>query len=319
MGPLRGEYGFLTQFSDISVEDAKKRVREMQSTFGIMEFQFYNAFAGYSNPPEAGADHWYSACFHTKVERAVLRAYIEEIEFWGGRAWLTVQSMGTDPSDEDAQAGFKVYGQYEVEDKPLIDVMAPTAEWAKHWAPRWIEFAKDLGFSGIHWNTLGNFEGKLGEVSDVPGFLRVTKPLVEEQDLGQTFNFVDGFEWDKSLVDDNLIAFTFWPAWTKPAEEDAFIRDVPPGSVFLRFPGKDKDHEGEWWQEDQKGRHPFDLVIERWGTARCHGDTYLAIGDGHKHVTTDYYPDAKELSEEEIAIIVDRVFNNPPCTFEVVE
>jgi len=315
MGPLRGEYGFLTQFSGISAEEAKNRVRLMQSNFGIMEYQFYNAFAGYSTPPSSDDMHWYTACFNQKVERRILKAYIEEIKFWGGRAWLTVQAMGTDPGDRKNQKMFKVRGQYMVEKKPLVDVIAPNKQWGKYWAPRWIKFAQDVGFSGIHWNTLGNFDGELGQHSDVPGFLRATKPLMEEAKLGQTFNFVDGFQWDQSLMDEKLIAFTFWPAWSRP-KEDAFVKNVPPGSVFLLFPGKDKDHKGEWWQKDAKGKHPFELIVNRWSHARCHGSTYLAVGDGNRHITTDYYPDAQEMSDEEVKALIEKVFDNPPCSLD---
>jgi len=314
MGPLRGEYGFLTQFSGISEEEARNKVRMMQSNFGIMEFQFYNAFAGYSHPPSKHSKSWHTSLFEKKVERNILQAYIKEIEFWGGRAWLTVQAMGTDVGDKHSQKHFQVHGQYLAEDKPLVDVIAPTKEWGEYWAPRWIKFAKEVGFSGIHWNTLGDFKGKVGEHSDVPGFLKATLPLVKAEGLGQTFNFVDGFQWDKSVVDDGLVAFTFWPAWSRPAKEETFIKNVPPGSVFLLFPGKDEEHEGEWWQEDAKGKHPFELIVNRWSTARCHGNTYLAVGDGNRHIVTDYYPDAKEMTEEEINMLIDRVFDNPPCT-----
>jgi len=298
-------------------------VRLMQSNFGIMEYQFYNAFENYSTPPDSKRrSHWYTAAFHVKVERDIVKAYIEEIKFWGGRAWLTVQAMGTDPGDTESQNGFKVQGQYLVkddagEDKPLVDVIAPTSKWGKHMAPRWIKYAADMGFSGIHWNTLGNFDGELGGTSDVLGFLRATLPLVTEAGLGQTFNFVDGFQWDPSAVSDKLVAFTFWPAWSRPAKEEAFSKQVPAGSVFLCFPGTDEDHHGEWWQEeDVKGKHPFELIVERWSHARCHGNTYLAVGDGNRHITTDYYPDAKEMSEDEVKTLIEKVFDNPPCALE---
>jgi len=317
MGPLRGEYGFLTQYSGISEKEAKSRVRLMQSNFGIMEYQFANVVENYSVPPNSHRrSHWYTALFHDRVERDIVKAYIEEIKFWGGRAWLTVQAMGTDPGDTESQKGFKVHGQYLVEDEPLLDVIAPTQDWGKHWAPRWIKFAVDMGFSGIHWNTLGDFKGELGSSSDVLGFLRATSPLVTKAGLGQTFNFVDGFQWDPSAVNDKLVAFTFWPAWSRPAKEEAFTKNVPAGSVFLCFPGKDENHDGEWWQEDAKGKHPFELIVDRWSHARCHGNTYLAVGDGNRRITTDYYPDAEEMSEDEVKTLIKKVFDNPPCTFD---
>merc|ERR1719436_1840519 len=119
--------------------------------------------------------------------------------------------MGTDVGDKLSQKHFQVHGQYLAEDKPLVDVIAPTREWANYWAPRWIKFAKEVGFSGIHWNTLGNFEGQIGESSDIPGFLREAQKKVAHAGLGQTFNFVDGYGFDDSVVHDRLVAFVYWP------------------------------------------------------------------------------------------------------------
>jgi len=318
MGPLRGEYGFLHRFGGISEEQARDKVRLMQANFGIMEFQFYNAFSGYSHPPAQNETRWYTGFGHNAVDRDILEAYIDEIKFWGGRAWVTVQAMGTDVGDKESQKDFKVWGSYDADGEPLVDVVAPTAEWARHWAPRWVDWAKRIGFSGIHWNTLGNFEGLLGENSDIAGFLRETKRMVDRAGLGQTFNFVDGYGFDESLAPDRdkVVAFVYWPAWSRPAMEDEFNQRAPPGSVFLCFPGKDEHHEDEWWQEEAKGRQPFDLMIERWQRARCHGNAFLGVGDGTSYITTDYYPDAEEMTDEQVRQVIDKVFLSPPCSIE---
>merc|ERR1719450_73542 len=58
MKPLLGEYGFLSQFDGLTDEEARQRVRRMVVLFGIKEFEFYNAFEGYSHPPWVGKQHW---------------------------------------------------------------------------------------------------------------------------------------------------------------------------------------------------------------------------------------------------------------------
>ncbi|CAK0831637.1 unnamed protein product, partial [Prorocentrum cordatum] len=69
-------------------------VRQMRDDFGIMEFQFYDAFEGYSRPPDPSLDTWQCASRGATVSRGVLRAYTEEIRRLGGRSWLAVQATG---------------------------------------------------------------------------------------------------------------------------------------------------------------------------------------------------------------------------------
>jgi len=114
MDPLRGEYGFLTEFSNITEYEARARVRHMVKVFGILEFQFYNAFEGYSRPPDEEREQWLCACFQKPVQRNILQAYTDEIRQWGGRSWLSIQAMGTAPNDHALQDGFTIVGQHKV-------------------------------------------------------------------------------------------------------------------------------------------------------------------------------------------------------------
>jgi len=123
MDPLRGEYGFLSEFDGISEADARARVRRMVELFGVREFQFYDAFEGYSRPPRGDAEHWYCACLHKPVNRSILRAYTEEIARVGGRSWLSVQAMATDLGDVELQAEARVLGHHDVGSQPLLDVV----------------------------------------------------------------------------------------------------------------------------------------------------------------------------------------------------
>jgi len=175
MDPLRGENGFLTKFGGISVDDARLRVRSMGQVFNILEFQFYDAFEGYSWPPAPEKECWHNP-FGREVCRNILKAYVQEIQHLGGRSWLYVQAMGTEPRDTNTQNGFAVAGQHLVDGRPLLDVVVPTAAWAGRIAARWADFAAGIGFSGIHWDTLGDRYGVAAMGGDVPGFLRASRP-----------------------------------------------------------------------------------------------------------------------------------------------
>jgi len=322
MDPLRGEYGFLTQFSGISEADARSRVRNMWEAFRVLEFQFYDAFEGYSRPPSLDQAKWKSA-FGRPVSRAILKAYVDEISKLGGRSWFYVQAMGTDPDDVDMQAGAAVIGQHIVDGQPLLDVVAPTVSWAQRIAPGWARFAASLGFSGIHWDTLGDKYGAGSAGADVPGFLRATQPILQVHGLAQTCNFVDGYGWDRSLFGDvgwvgNVVAFPYWEAWTLPEKEDVFFNEVTPrgGGVFVCYPGKSPAHTGEEWNRAAEGIWPLDLLILRWLKARCHGSTYLAIGDGSRHIQDEYFPDSVTITEHDVHKIRDKVFKK--CTFNPV-
>lgn len=321
--PLRGEYGFLTQFDVATELDARQTVRKMASAFGIREFQFYDAFEGYSQPPSEGKPRWECAAFGRPVSRSVIEAYTSEIREQGGRAWLYVQAMATAPGDKELQraAGVAVVGQHVVDGRPLLDAVAPTARWARHFAPRWAGFAASLGFSGIHWDTLGDFRGQNRSMSeagaDLPGFLRAARPLLAERGLAQTANFVDGFGWDPSLLGTgwlhNVVAFPYWEVWTVPEVETLFFQEVPSGGVFVCYPGRGPDHDGEGHNRLQKAVWPLDLLIARWQQARCGRSTYLAIGDGFRHIQGEYFPDTVEVSEDDVAKIRDSVFDAPPA------
>merc|ERR1719191_454930 len=43
----------------------------------------------------------------------------------------------------------------------------------------------------------------------------------------------------------------------------------------------------------------FKILISRWQKALCRNKYYFALGDGHKRLTTDYYPAATPLADEE--------------------
>lgn len=272
-----------------------------------MEFQFYDAFEGYSNPPWEGSPEWRCKCFDRPVSRAVLQAYTAEVNRLGGRAWLYVQACGTDVGDKDLQAGFQVVGSHLVDGAPLLDVVVPNAAWAVRFAPRWAAFARSLGFHGIHWDTLGDFNNMSKHGADLPGFLRAALPIVRSLGLAQTINFVDGFGYDPSLLSKvgwarNVVAFPYWEIWTVPAVEERFFSQVAKAApaVFVCYPGKGPEHHEERHNVHCKGIWPLDVIVNRWQKAAYHGCTYLAIGDGLRHIQTEYFPDTLEIGQEDL-------------------
>lgn len=306
MDPLRGHYGFLTEFAGLSEDAARGRVTEMVTKFGILEFQFYDALEGYSQPPQPSQAKW--KCFFGRIiERSVLAWYTEEIARHGGRSWLYVQAMASDPGDTELQAGHSITGQHVVDKRPLLDAVVPTPAWAKRVAPRWAAWASALGFSGIHWDTLGNFKGMSLAGCDIPGFLRAALPILQEHGLAQTCNFVDGFGWDPSLLARvgwarNVIAFPYWEVWTVPDVENRFFEHVTSRapSVFVCYPGRTAEHKEERQNKHAGGLSPLDLAVNRWKKATHRGSTYLAVGDGCRHIQTEYFPATAAIPEAHV-------------------
>jgi hypothetical protein len=304
-GASRGEYGFLSKFDVISPHEARQAVRQMRNGFGIEEFEFFNVFEGYSRPPDQNADHWFCACFHGPVNRSIVKTYVQEIAQSGGRSWLSIQAMGTDPADIELQRGFKVVGNHTVQNQVLMDIVAINSRWAERIVPRWIDFAVSLGFSGIHWSVLA-----AGGQQDVHGFLRAASPMLQARGLEQTMTFLNGADYDESLKP--LIAFPIYENW-RGGQEGLMMASMPKGSVYSSYPGKDSQHAGEVWNEKYIGMQPLDLIILRWQTARCHGLRYLAVGDGLKTLRTDYFPDSQYMNPEEVRRVRAQVFQGLTC------
>jgi len=169
-------------------------------------------------------------------------------------------------------------------------------------------------------DTLGDKYGVAALGGDIPGFLRASRRVLMTRGLAQTCNFVDGFGWEPSLFgtsgcSSNTVAFPYWEAWSSPAQEDHFFKEVAPlgGGVFVCYPGKSVSHSGEAWNSQAAGIWPLDLLIRRWQKARCHGSAYLAIGDGLRHIQTEYFPDSLSITSADVSKIKEQVFKG--CSF----
>jgi hypothetical protein len=202
----------------------------MMEKFAVREFQFYNAFEGFSRPPGQHLERWHCT-FSEQVSRNILRAYTEEVANLGGRSWLLLQMMAVDVGDSARLQRVTSVGQKVVNDQPILDIVVPTPVLADAVVPAWAEFAASLNFSGIHWSTLGNVDGLAAAGCDIPGFLRTSLRHLEARGLSQTANFIDGFGWDSSLYTgpgepENAIAFPYWAAWSIPRIEDRFFAET---------------------------------------------------------------------------------------------
>jgi hypothetical protein len=328
MDPLRGEYGFLTDFGTVTEAEARARVRGMAESFGILEFQFFDAFKGYSQPPGEDEEEWVNVAFNRSIKRSVVRAYVDEIRSLGGRSWLYLQAMGTDPNDSKAQEGFDVAGAHMLGDRRLLDVVSPSAPWAARIAPRWAAFAASLGFSGVHWDTMPvppgpNGGGSKAGAADLVAFLREALTHLLQRGLAQTCTFTRGFPWDPALAggagwSNSLVAFPYWVAWSLPADENTFFERVAPrgGGVYACYPGADALHQGESQNEAEVGVRPLDLLVRRWRKTRCRSSAYVAVGDGARHVQSNYLPDTASITYDDLAQIHDSVFSGDPCDTE---
>jgi hypothetical protein len=222
-------YGTLTKFDGVDENTARERVRSMKN-FGILEFQFYNAGAEYSGPPEGYTfrQEWTQPILQTRVQKHLLQAYVEEIaQVPAGRSWLYVNAMAWDP-DRPLEDDFIKHGVHEVmsvsvpesgqpEPVTLLDVIQPNAAVAHYIAPRWGRFARHLGFDGIIWSMM-----KLPEAPACPGdwigFLRVAREELAQFGLLQNSEFVDECHWASSMVTSTppLVSFPVWSKWGQP-------------------------------------------------------------------------------------------------------
>jgi len=309
---MLGEYGVITDFT-VTDDEARLRVRQMVDAFNVREFQFYDAMEAYSHPPSLELDQWRTLCMNKTVHQRTIRVYLDEIRRHGGRSWLYVQAMAADLGDEDFTQGFEVIGMHFCYDRPVLQRIVPNAAWAKHITPQWVDWAKSLGFDGIHWDTLGA-DGNL------PGFLLAASPILKAKGLLQSSNFVDGAGWKDFLLRGHIVEFPYWEIWQVPVAEDRFFELLEKWhtGVYVSYPGNSPVHNGEPQNIHFKGVFPLDIIVKRWQRARRYGGVYLAIVDGLKHLQTAYLPYTIGISLSDINKIRHAVFDLPPVDKDIL-
>lgn len=296
--PLLGNYGYVTRYN-VTEDEARQAVRLMFLTYGVREVQFYDVAFSYSQPfPSANASEWItkaSSCFTgtpRNVRRDTVMAYIDEIRKLGGRSWMYVQAVGAD------EPAAKLPGStpYENSDGrqvtwlknspyPCFYVYQPTVAWARRQASIWGAAAADLGFDGIHWDQLGVQSDSAAQNAWMGAnfslYLNETRRVLQQQQLRQSFNFVDGFGWRSNLYlpaapNISSVTFPYWECWSDAAE-NAFFGLAIPGSVFARYPDPGCCGNPPGFSAD-------DLMVPRFNKSAAACGSYILVGDGERQV-----------------------------------
>ncbi len=302
---LRGNYGFLTStyMGEQPEAEARARVDVMARSFGVREFQFYDWFADYSTPVR-GAD-WTDPYFRrAPISRRTIEVYIDEIHHQGGRAWAYVQSVGAEETDLENPA----HDIWKLKDAagnwhwhppgvehPRFPTYFANGAWARHQVARWAGPIRDLGFDGIHWDTLGRIAPEYGaETGGIHAFLREAKKLLEPRGLRQTMNFVDLSWWDRKVVAE-CVEFPYVEAWSHETANRYFAEmDADPvlagrRGVFAMYPYVGVP---AGWTESE-------VLRDRWVRAKQHHLVYLLVGDGARRMKAEWWPDTVPLTEGE--------------------
>lgn len=289
---LKGKYGFLTDYSNKTEQEAREVIKKMWN-LGIKEFQFYDWFAGYSTPIRG--DSWRDPFFgKQKIHLQTIRTYIQQIKELGGCAWAYVQAVGAEENGLKDESG-NVY-------KPLLDehnknmhegkfyTYCANTAWADRMLNIWLKQIKELGFTGIHWDTLGRIAENYGEETiGFHNFLERTFERLKKEGLEQTANFVDAAWWDEDIIK-KYVAFPYVEVWSEDNKIKYYdqlkklfstnsYKDDQLRAVIAHYPG-DK-------VSDQEAKL---LISMRSEEAQQHGVSYLIWGDGNKRLVTCYFP-----------------------------
>lgn len=301
---LTGEYGYLTAFHCQSDSEARNRIRAMARDFGVREFQFYDWFADYSTPTQGA--RWTDPFFRKReICKATLAAYIDEIHRQHGRAWAYVQAVGAEETLW-ANPARHIY--------PLIHngvwhrhagrfpCYFLNGAWARHQVAVWAPTIRQMGFDGVHWDTLGalapDYPAETGGVRD---FLVTALEELKRYKLKQTLNFVDMAWWDTSLVL-ATVEFPYVEVWSEAKEQEYFKAMFHPlllrrGGVIGFYPST----------APPPGQTPSQILIARHRAAAGHGIAYIAVADGERRVVNEYWPNTERINAEERRELAMRV------------
>lgn len=313
---LGGKYGFLSPAVMGPQPEAgiRARIATMAQDYGIREFQFYDWFADYSTP--LAGDHWADPYFHQiAISRQTIRISIDEVHRQGGRAWAYVQAIGAEESNlEDPKQGFlklldnkgKWYWHPGNTKKPRFPTYFANAAWAEHMVMRWAGSVKQLGFDGIHWDTLGRIAGDYGaETIGMHDFIHTTHQLLQPQGLRQTMNMVDLAWWDRQVVRKHL-EFPYAETWTHETAGRYFAEMDQPDMAGIR---------GVWAMYPTvlvpADLTETDVICTRHNEGLKHHLSYLVVGDGARRMKNEYWPDTVPLTTAESACLQTRNSTQP--------
>ncbi|HCE42394.1 MAG TPA: hypothetical protein DET40_02455 [Lentisphaeria bacterium] len=306
---ITGEYGFIS-CSVLGPEhetDIRERVATMARDYGIREFMFYDWFADYSTPVK-GAE-WKEAYFRRGViSLATIKAALDEVHKNNGRAWAYVQAVAAEEDNlESPSAGISKittkkgewYWHPSGEKNPRFPAYLPNAAWARFMVGRWAPAVKELGFDGIHWDTLGHIHGNLAEeTSGIHEFLKTAGDLLEQRGLRQTVNLVDMNWWDRDIIL-KYCEFPYVEAWSTETEKRYYAEMDDPRmggarGVIAMYPATLMP----------KGWTQTEVIIARHNEARKHNLVYLIVGDGARRMINEYWPKTVPLNDTEQKLLL---------------
>jgi hypothetical protein len=295
---LTGRYGFLSDFSSMNEMEARQRIQRLCENFGVQDFQFYDWAFSYSEATQG--DHWTDAFLRSRpVSRATILTYIDEIHRLGGRAWAYVQAVGAEEYDLDylKPHAFRLVDR---SGRPYVHAgrfpcYFANAAWARFMVNRWAPDIMELGFDGIHWDTLGAIAGNYdAEKSGVLEFIQQSAELLPIFGLQQTMNFVSLAWWDPAVVQ-RFLTFPYVEVWS-PEEEQKYYDQFHGGplagrrAVIAYYPSQDIP---DGWDESQ-------TMLARWEAAEHRGLSYLLVGDNLRRLHNEYFPNNRDLQSQEI-------------------
>ena len=315
-GPT-GEYGFISSaaLGPQPEADIRARVVTMARDYGIREFMIYDWFADYSTPVRG--TEWKDAYFRRHpISLDTLRITLDEIHKQGGRAWAYVQAIAAEEENlESATNGIAklrndkgVWYWHPKGEHPRFPTYFPNAAWARFMVERWAPAVKELGFDGIHWDTLGHIAGSAAkEAAGLHEFLATAHDLLERRGLRQTMNFVDMNGWDRGVVL-ACCEFPYVEVWSHKTERRYYqemdgrrMRGVR--GVMAMYPTTLKPDDVS----------ETTLLTVRHGEALKHNLAYVLVGDGERRMQTEYWPDTVPLNDAERALLRQSTNSTATC------
>lgn len=304
---LKGEYGFLSSAvlgpgEESAITD---KIRLMAREYGVREFMIYDWFADYSTPVR-GVE-WKDAYFHRHtISLATLKAAIAAIHQSDGRAWAYVQAIAAEEQDLESPAKdiWKLRtakGEWYWHPggaHPRFPTYVANAAWARLMVARWAAPVRELGFDGIHWDTLGAIaSNRVDEARGLHDFIATAHGLLGRFGLLQTYNPVDLNGWDRELIR-AYCEFPYAEVWF-PATERRLYRELEQPDmqgirgVMAMYPTTQCP---AGWSESR-------VIRTRHDEARQHGLVYLILGDGERRMRTEYWPDTVALTPDEQVLL----------------